>query len=120
MSPATPSASTGGGAGGGHAIGMHSTSSASSFGNSGSLSALSSQIEPSPASTYGSSAASDAGIPSTPGNDGTYLSPLSIHYAYDIHRVLLTLHSSPSNVQHLIRLQHHVDCLRLHPCSSCT
>ncbi|KAJ8058451.1 hypothetical protein OCU04_012639 [Sclerotinia nivalis] len=66
MSPATPSST-----GGGHALGMHSISSTSSsaYTNSGSHPALSSQIEPSPASTYGSSAASDADIPLTPDND---------------------------------------------------
>lgn len=67
MSPATPSSTVGG-----HTIGMHSTSSTSSFGNSGSNSALSTQIEPSPASTYGSSAASDSGVPNTPDNEGMY------------------------------------------------
>ena len=68
MSPATPSST-----GGGHALGMHSTSSTSgsSYDASGSHSALSSQIEPSPASTNGTSAASDSGIPLTPDNDGT-------------------------------------------------
>ncbi|RAL68355.1 hypothetical protein DID88_007086 [Monilinia fructigena] len=72
MSPATPSSTVGG-----HTIGMHSTSSASSFGNSGSNSALSTQIEPSPASTYGSSAASDASIPNTPDHEGALLTGIA-------------------------------------------
>lgn len=72
MSPATPSSTNGGG----HTLGMHSVSSTSSYGNPGSHSTLSSQIEPSPASTYGSSAASDSSIPLTPDNDGTSISLL--------------------------------------------
>ncbi|KAA8576051.1 hypothetical protein EYC84_006214 [Monilinia fructicola] len=72
MSPATPSSTVGG-----HTIGMHSTSSTSSFGNSGSNSALSTQIEPSPASTYGSSAASDSGVPNTPDNEGALLAGIA-------------------------------------------
>ncbi|KAF7913933.1 uncharacterized protein EAF01_000339 [Botrytis porri] len=82
MSPATPSPT-----GGGHALGMHSTSSTSgsSYDTSGSHSALSTQIEPSPASTYGSSAASDAGIPLTPDNDGALLTNVA-HLSIDDHR----------------------------------
>ncbi|ESZ90545.1 hypothetical protein SBOR_9068 [Sclerotinia borealis F-4128] len=74
MSPATPSST-----GGGHALGMHSISStsSSSYTNSGSHSALSSTIEPSPASTYGSSAASDTDVPSTPDNDGALLTDIA-------------------------------------------
>jgi hypothetical protein len=63
MSPATPSTHD-------HAVDTSSTS----CGNSGLHSARSTQIDPSPASTYGSSAASDsdADVPPTPDNDGTY------------------------------------------------